>query len=473
LSIPENIFELKALVKALFDKVLKLEATISQLEKDKLTLETENKELKAWLNLDSNNSSKPPSSDGYRKKPAFPRNKNGKKGGQKGHIGKTLEMVEKPDHIVICKTEECTCGCNLTQEPATIIARRQEFDLPEPRLEVTEYQLAQNVCPQCGKVHKGEFPENINAPVQYGRRVAAFMVMLNNDCNMSFEKARTLFNDIYGYPINEGTIVSCNQICYDKLEPTEKVIRENLIASPSMNNDESGARCQGKLHWLHVASNNLYTYLFIHSQRGKEAIESEKSVLPRFFGWSIHDCLSSYFNLLQCKHATCGSHILRELQEQIENSSKWAEVFKSFFLRVFNTPIEERIRQRKEIEMEFDIIMSQAEIEEPLPQKTGKRGKMKRTKGRNLFERLNKYKSAVLAFAFNPEVPFTNNQAERDIRPVKVKLKVSGCFRTIKGAEHYARIAGFISTVRKNNLNVFKELCNVFNGQSFLIHQTT
>ena len=136
-------------------------------------------------------------------------------------------------------------------------------------------------------------------------------------------------------------------------------------------------------------------------------------------------------------------------------------------------PVSDRITTRIEIEREFDVIINQAQIEEPIPERTGKKGKLKRTKGRNLFERLQKYKDAVLAFAFNPEVPFTNNQAERDIRPVKVKQKISGCFRTTIGAEHYARIAGFISTVRKNQLNVFKELCNVFNGYSFLTANTS
>ena len=473
MSIPESNIELKSLVRALFDKILKLEAAIAHLEKENLVLKEENAELKAKLKLDSSNSSKPPSTDGYRKKPAFPRNKNGKKGGQEKHKGKTLEMAETPDHIVVCKTDECTCGCDISQEPTTIIARRQEFDLPEPRLEVTEFQLAQNKCPQCGRVHKGEFPEGINAPVQYGHRVKALLVLLNNDCKIPFEKIQCLFNDLYGYPINEGTIATSNQTCFENLEQPEKVIQENLINSPAINNDESGIRCQGKLYWMHVAATAIFTYLFVHEKRGKEAIESEKSILNRFFGWSVHDCWGSYFNLTHLKHAICGAHLLRELQAQIDNNSIWATAFKNYLLKVYSTPIHERIDKRIEIEIEFDEIINHADIEEPVPKKTGKKGKLKRTKGRNLFERLHRYKSAVLAFAFNPEVPFSNNQAEREFRPVKVKLKVSGCFRTVRGAEHYARIAGYISTVRKNKLNVFKELCNVFNGHSFLTAQPT
>lgn len=480
MSVPENISDLKLLVRTLFDKILKLESINSQLGNENLTLKEEIAvlrgeiaEIKAMLKSDSHNSSKPPSSDGLRKKPAFPRNTNGKKGGQKNHIGKTLKMVENPDSTKVCKKEECTCGCDLTQEPITIVARRQEFDIPEPRLIVTEYQLAQNVCPQCGQVHKGEFPENINAPAQYGHRAKALAVLLNNDFKVPFKKIQILFDDLYGYPINRSTIATSNRTCYEKLEKIEKIIQDNLISSPVIHNDESGVRCHQKLHWLHVASTDLFTYLFIHAKRGKEAIESEKSILNRFFGWSVHDCWSSYFNLTHLKHAICGAHLLRELQAEIENYSKWAKVFKSFLLRIYHTPIQERIDKRTEIEQEFDVIMSQAEMEEPIPKKTGKKGKLKRTKGRNLFERLQLRKNAVLAFAFNSEVPFTNNQAERDVRPVKVKQKVSGCFRTISGAEHYARIAGYVSTVRKHQLNVFTELCNVFNGHSFLSIQTS
>jgi len=464
--ITENVLELHELVRFLVNKMSVLEARV-------IELEAENVELRARLGLDSHNSSKPPSTDGFRKKPAFPRGKNGKKGGQVNHVGKTLEAVKDPDKIVECKAEKCTCGHDLTGQPTEILSRRQEFDLPKPRLIVTEFQVLQTICPCCNKVHKGEFPQGINAPVQYGSSVKAFTTMLINDCMLSFKRAKTLFNDIYGYNINEGTILKANQTCYNNLEQSEKAIQEKIIASSTVNCDETGIRCAGKLHWLHVASNAAYTYLFAHSKRGKEAIESEQSILQDFFNWTVHDCWGSYFNLENVKHAVCGAHILRELQAQIENMSDWALRFKTFLLEIYNTPIEERIKTKPKIQTEFDLIIKQGQIEEPFPEKTGKRGKLRRTKGRNLLERLEKLKTAVLAFAFNDEVPFTNNQAERDLRPVKVKLKVSGCFRTFIGAGYYARIAGFVSTSRKNELNVFQELCNVFNGKSFLLQQTT
>ena len=461
MAIPEDIFELKALVKILLDKIQAQEIIISKLE-------TENAELQSRLNLNSHNSSKPPSTDGLHKKPAFPRESGGKQGGQKAHKGKTLEMVETPDHVILINPERCNCGHDLSREQSTIISRRQEFELPEPRLEVTEYQISRILCPKCGEACQGVFPEGINAPVQYGHRVKSLAVLLNNDCKLPFEKIQCLFHDLYGYPINEGTIASANYACYQNLAQTEKTIQHMLLASPTVHSDESGIRCQGKLHWLHVTSNALYTYLFVHKRRGKEAIESDQSILTRFFGRLVHDCWSSYFNLAQLKHAVCGAHLLRELQALVENSSKWAVDFQSFLFKTYKTSIQDRIANRTAIEMEFDAIIVQAEKEELIPTKTGKKGKLKRTKGRNLLERLHKYKEAVLAFAFDAEVPFTNNQAERDIRPVKVKQKVSGCFRTLTGAESYARIASFISTTRKNKHNVFKELCNVSNGYSFL-----
>ncbi len=465
---PVTVLELQALVLKLMDKIAALELTISKLEAENAFLRAENAQLKAMLHLDSHNSSKPPSSDGLHKKPAFPKEKGGKPGGQQGHDGHTLKMSGNPDHIIICKPGKCTCGQDLSQQPVSILSRRQVFELPEPRLEITEYQVAQIICPQCGQFHRGEFPSKVNAPAQYGTGVKALVTLLNCEYKLPFEKIQTLFEDLYGCPLNVGTIITANTTCYNKLAGTETLIQENIIGSKVANSDESGLRCQGRLHWLHVASTSLFTYLFVHPKRGKEALESEGSILKRFYGWLVHDCWSSYFNFTHLKHALCGAHLLRELQSLIENQSRWAIPFKAFLLETYQEPFEQRLEHRTEIEQQYDHLLAAAQAEEPPPIITGKRGKPRRTKGRNLLERLQKFKGPVLAFAFNPEVPFTNNQAERDIRPIKVKQKISGCFRTFNGAEQYARIAGFISTTRKHKLNVFKELCNAFEGYTFL-----
>lgn len=469
MSIPANILELKVLVNVLLDKIAFLESTILKLEAENAALKAENAELKVRLNSNSQNSSKPPSSDGLRKKPAFPIGKNGTRGGQQNHKGSTLEMVEKSDHVVICKPRRCICGQDLSDQPISVIGRRQVFDLPEPRLEITEYQVAQVICPVCGKLHRGEFPSGVNAPTQYGTGVKALTTLLNSEYKVPFEKIQTLFEDLYGYPLNGATIITANATCYDRLAKVETLIQEKIISSQTAHADESGIRCSGKLHWLHVVSTSFFTYLFVHPKRGKQAIEGESSILNRFYGWLVHDCWSSYFNLTHLKHAVCGAHLLRELQALIEGGSQWASSFKAFLLETYYTSLEERLEKRTQTEQRYDQLLQLAKDEEPPPIRIGARGKLKRTKGRNLLERLQKFKPAVLAFAFNPEVPFTNNQAERDVRPVKVKQKISGCFRTLKGADHYARIQGFISTTRKQDHNVFKELCNVFNGNPFLI----
>jgi len=199
--------------------------------------------------------------------------------------------------------------------------------------------------------------------------------------------------------------------------------------------DETGLRTAGKPHWLHKVTTLLYTYLFVHEKRGSGAIQINKSILTDYIGWLVHDCWSSYFNLKNLKHAICGAHILRELQGLIEGGeTKWAKVFKSFLLSVYMMPFEERVKRRNHIESRYDRICGFGEKKEPPPVKTaGRKGRYKRTRGRNLVERLIREKDAVLAFAFNKEVPFTNNLAERDIRPAKVKQKISNCFRTFNG----------------------------------------
>jgi len=470
LSIPSTLPELQELVKELLDRINVLEKTVTELESDNAELRIENTELKARLNSNSNNSSKPPSSDGYKKKPAFPKKKNGKQGGQNGHKGKTLRQVEIPDKIVKCVPVNCNCGHGFTNEQLELTEKRQVFNLPQPRLEVTEYQIHRAICPECGQSHKGVAPEGVSAPVQYGNGVKAYAVLLNVHFKLPFKKIQLLFGDLFGYSINESTVYSASQQCYDKLEKSEDIIKSKIAETKVVHADETGLRVEGKLQWLHTATTLLYTYLFVHEKRGGVALESDKSILNKITGWLVHDCWSSYFNFKKLKHAICGAHILRELEGLVESGqSKWAKVFKGFLMSVYEMSFEERVKQKIHIESRYNLICSLGEKSEPPPVKTkGKRGRYKRTKGRNLVERLIRKQDAVLAFAFNEQVPFTNNLAERDIRPAKVKQKISNCFRTFQGAEIYARIEGFVSTARKHNQNVFSQLCVTFEGNNFI-----
>lgn len=449
------------------NKIFRQENT--ELKDENTDLKSRIAELESRLNSNSNNSSKPPSSDGYKKKPGLPRKKKGKQGGQEGHKGRTLQQVEHPDKIVKHKPKPCDCGHELPDHELILSEKRQVFDLPKSELEITEHQILKGKCPGCGKWCKGTAPKGVNAPVQYGNGVKAYAVLLNVHFKLPFKKIQLLFGDLFGYSINESTVYSASRQCYEKLEETEETIKSQIAVSDVAHADETGLRVAGKLHWLHTASSLLFTYLFVHEKRGKLALESDKSILDRISGWLVHDCWSSYFSF-KMKHALCGAHILRELEGLVENGkSKWAGVFKIFLMSVYEMPFEERFRRRQHIEARYTLICNIGEKAEPPARKTpGKRGKYKRTKGRNLVERLIREQQAVLAFAFNKEVPFTNNLAERDIRPAKVKQKISNCFRTFSGAEIYARIEGFVSTVRKHDRNVFSELCTTFEGHNFI-----
>jgi len=442
-----------------------------ELQSHNTTLQTRVIELESRLNSNSSNSSKPPSSDGYQKKPAFAKKVSGKKGGQKGHKGNNLKQVTKPDKIIKCVPERCSCGHEFRNDEFTLSEKRQVFDLPQPKLEVTEYQIHKANCPVCGLSNKGSAPEGIKAPAQYGNGVKSYVVMLNVHYKLPYKKIQLLFKDLFGYPINESTIFSASENCYNNLEDTENIIKTKVSLNDVVHADETGLRIEGKLQWLHTATTTLFTYLFVHKNRGKEALESESSVLNRINNWLVHDAWSSYFSFKNYKHAMCGAHILRELQALMDSGqSKWAKTFKTFLMSVYEMPFEERVKQKRQIENRFLRICKLGEQLEPPPIKTlGKRGRYKRTKGRNLVERLIKYQGAVLAFAFNENVPFTNNLAERDIRPTKIKQKISNSFRSFKGAQFYARIEGFISTARKNNKNIFNELSSTFNGHNFIV----
>lgn len=425
------------------------------------------KELESQINQNSRNSSRPPSSDMYRKGPAFPRIKGGKVGGKKGHDGGTLKMVDKPDHIIEHKTSICAhCSKVHFQEPLVIRGRRQVFDIPPPRIEVTEHRALDWVCCGCHRENQGKFPVQVSAPAQYGLRLQTMSVLFNNAYCIPRNKVQLIFKDLYGITLNEGTLQNQNELAYTQLEAEETHIKTQVLQSEVVHYDETGFYVGKERYWEHVAANERFTYLFVHPKRGKEAHE-DLSVLPEFLNWAVHDCWSTYFNFSACKHAVCGAHLLRELNALIENGSKWAVQFHTFLLNLYHQTDQGKSSlpptKHKKILLRYKKLLQLADREEPPPIQRP-RGKPKQTKGRNLFDRLSKHQQAVLAFAFHIEVPFTNNQAERDIRPTKTKMKVSGCFRTQYGAEIYARIQSFVSTVRKLQFNPFNELFTVLSG---------
>ena len=428
-------------------------------------------ELEARLNQNSGNSNRPPSSDGLGKRPAIARQKGKKRGGQAGHKGKTLDMVCDPDRTVPHAPERCVCGFDLSQVPKQIEEKRQVFDLPPPKLEVIEHQLQSCICPACQELQIGRFPESVPARVQYGPGVRSLSVLLNNGYQVSFSKIRRFFCDVFGYELNESTQVSANQKCYEALEVSQERIRQELLQSPVNHFDETGLRVAGKLHWLHNCSNAAFTYLFVHPKRGKKALADPVSLLPDYEGWAVHDCWASYFSYQACHHAVCGAHLLRELQGLIEQGSRWADRMHDLLLYAYTNSDQGRatVPDPDWLYRRYDHICALGDQEEPPPEYRYENKRPKKSKGRNLLERLMRYQDAVLAFAKYEVVPFTNNQAERDVRPAKTKQKVAGCFRTLAGAQVYARIQSFLSTTRKHQLNVFNELVATFGGSNLLI----
>ena len=448
-----------AIITELTEQVKKLTVRIEQLEEQ--------------INKNSKNSNKPPASDGLAKAPAFPRKRGRRRGGKPGHKGKTLELVETPNFSVPLLPKKCVCGHTLDKTKALIGERRQVFDLPEPKLEVTEYQKLVCQCGHCGLEVTGTFPECVKSRVQYGSGVRSLTTLLNCGFSLPVKKVQQIFIDLFGYNINEGTILNNNATCHTLLEPTETAIKNHLLNEKVGHSDESGVRVAGKLHWLHVFSSVLFTYFFVHANRGKKALEDTMSLLPNFKAWLVHDCWNSYFKFTGCKHALCGAHLIRELTALDEKGVKWAKWFIRYLFSVYdltqaNGGVLSKEQQDKALKL-FEKIAAYADEIEPQTIK-GKKGRPKSTKGRNLLNRLVQHQEGVLAFAFHQQVPFTNNLAERDLRPIKTKQKVSGCFRTLKGAQNHTRIYGFISTARKHQVNIFNELKKVFDLEnSFII----
>jgi transposase len=455
--------ELSNDISVLKDLVIALLGKIEALESENTALRAENADLRSRPKLNSRNSHKPPSSDGPAKKPGLPKGPAKKSGGQFGHKGKTLKMVDTPDVVVVHHVASCPC-CSKVFSRADVVdvaQKRQVFDIPAPRMEVTEHQLGMVVC--CGRGHLGSFPAEVGQPVQYGSRIKALSVLLNNDYKVPLEKIEQLMGDLWGCSFNESTALTANAGMYQALEPIEEEIKTAVLASDVVHFDETGMRVAKSLHWFHVACTSCFTYLFVHKKRGREALQSDDSLIKDFQNRAIHDCWESYFGFEQCRHALCDSHLLRELTNLIEKGSKWAAQMHQFILDLYRNSQKATVlvADRQTWEREFEHICQLAHSEEPPPVQ-GKRGKPKNSKGRNLLNRLIQHRDGWLAFAFVEGVPFSNNQAERDIRCLKTKQKVATNFQTFKGAQHYARIQTFTSTLRKHSMNVFQNLINAF-----------
>ncbi len=438
-------------------------------------------ELEGQLAKNSQNSSKPPSSDGLKKPaPKSSREKSGRKtGGQEGHEGSTLNQVDNPDSIEQHDVHLCEqCHCDLSEVAPNHVEKRQEFEIPPMKKQVTEHQALVKTCPRCGLVNKGKFPEHITQPVQYGLRVKGLATYYNQYHLIPYQRLQTVFQDVYDIRLSEGTLLNTFIACHEKLENFDNAVKEAVIVSPQAHFDESGLRVNKKLHWLHVASTENLTHYEVHEKRGTEAMD-DIGILPKFKGKAVHDHWQSYFNYT-CEHVLCNAHHCRELvyhEEQYKQS--WCKDMKALLLTI-KTEVDslkteghtKMAAQRLEnYENEYARILNNGLSEIPvLPIATntaGKRGRKKKHPTKNLWNRLNNCKKETLAFMTDFTVPFTNNLGEQDIRMIKVKQKVSGCFRSLSGAKMFCRTRGYISTARKNGQNILDALINVFKGSPF------
>ena len=461
--------ELGGHVAALCGRVVVLEA-------ESAALQTENAALRARLGTDSHNSSKPPSSDGpgSRPQPKSQRVVSGRKaGGQPGHAGQTLRLVEDPDEVAVHRPAHCrVCGEDLAGVPVVRQERRQVVDIPPIQVRVIEHRVETKCCPGCGVETSGAFPAAVTAPVQYGPRVATLGVYLNQEQLLPLERTCAVLDEVCGCPISEGTLERAVANCHEQLAQTEAAIKWGIEQATVAHFDETGLQIEDRTAWLHVASTPDLTFYAAHPKRGRAAMEAI-GVLPAFQGRAMHDGLAPYWQFEQCQHALCNAHHLREftfLEEQL--GQPWAADLRALLGEMKRTVDRARAQgllalpaeTQQAFEQRYATILAAGFRANPLPEHTGKRGRPKRGKARNLLERLREHQEATLAFLADFAVPFDNNQAERDIRMTKVRQKISGCFRTATGTERFCRIRGYISTLRKQGIPIFSALGQAIAG---------
>ena len=439
----------------------------------------ENLRLKEQLNKNSKNSSKPPSSDGLNKPtPKSLRSKTGnKQGAQNGHNGSGLKITKDPDEIINHIPSTCASCSNLPLcGDGTVCSKKYEIDLViETR--VTLHQAIRYVCPKTDNtVLTGELPEYLKSTKQYGQNLQALVIALNTMGMVSINRTHDLVSGLFCIPISTGTIHKMVTECAAKLAGTVERIKQEIITSPIAHFDETGFRIDKKTNWLHSASTTRHTYLNAQPKRGFDGMEAA-AVLPYFNGIAMHDCWPAYFKYDHMDHAVCNAHLLRELTGVIENhpDQTWAQEMIALLLKMKAKKEQALLKDKtylsayyhKLFKTEYMSILEKGRLCNPIIKKpAGKRGRQGKGKTRALIERLYNYKASVCLFVENFAVPFDNNLAERDIRMMKVKTKVSGCFRTCEGADTFATIMSYLGTAKKRSIQPMTALQNAIRGES-------
>ena len=459
--------ELAALVVALQARIVEQDAEIA--------------ELRRQLAASSRNSSKPPSSDGLDKPaPKSLRGRSGRRpGGQPGREGRTLRQVERPDEVVVHEPDACAgCGGLLAGDgPPDGVIRRQVFDLPTITVRVVEHRLVSRRC-ACGTVTQAAAPAGVSAPVQYGPHAAAIAVYLVLGQHLPVARTAGLLAEVFGTPMATGTVAAWTARAAAGLAPFTTATRAALTRAELVHADETGLRVAGRLHWLHVACSPRFTALFCHRRRGKEAIDAA-GVLPGFTGTLVHDAFAPYARYPAATHALCNAHLLRELIAVVDSHAAhpspssgavpagwcWAQQIIDGLLvlkAITDTgtlPDPEVLAASRRLIVSAALIGASTEAGPP-----GAVGRRHRALARRITRRLEDY----LRFATDLRVPFDNNPAERDIRMVKIKQKVSGCMRTLTGAQDFAAMRSYLATAAKHGRRPFDVLTELTSGNVWI-----
>jgi transposase len=435
------------------------------------------KELENTLVKDSRTSNKPPSSDGLTRLPRSSRRPSGKRpGGQAGHPGHTLSLVEQPEEVVRHRPEVCSqCSADLSGVLGVVAERRQVLDLPEIRLLAQEHQIEAICCPTCHTRSLGSFPAAVSAPVQYGANLQALAVYLHQGQLLPTARTCEALAAICGCHISEATLLQWSELAAERLAPTIERIAELIVASRLQHGDETGIRVYGMLHWLHVNCTRFLTHLAWHGSRGREAMD-EIGIWPRFGGRGMHDRFASY-DAYDCAHSICAAHLVRDCAGVAQQEHQaWATEMQDFLLdlheacqewRLLHLTAVPAIERDDWVARYFEILAAGFAAQPPPPASSAgsHKGRRKQSKAKNLLDALLGRAEQVLALLDDLRIPFTNNQAERDLRLAKVQQKISGTFRSATGVTAFCRIRSYLSTMHKQGHPLLSALTAVFHGQ--------
>jgi transposase len=468
-SLSEEIGRLKR-------QVSRLKAALGEARGEVDWLRRRHTELEKLVTKDSHNSSRPPSIDPpWAKRTKSQRRPSGRRvGGQPGHAGHTLRLTQRPQRVITHRPLECRhCSGSLVDAQAAGVERRQVVELMPARLRVTEHRVEVVRCASCGRRTKAGFPSGVTAAVQYGPSILARALYLHNYQLLPYGRAAEAMRELFGCAMSTGTLSTAVRRCAAGLLETELKIKRGLRRSAVIHADETGLRVNRKLAYVHVASSSWLTHYASDVRRGKAAID-EIGVLPTYRGTCVHDGWLSYTHYPGCRHALCGAHLLRELtyfEELSEETGSWAAPLKGLLLEMKGEAEREdahALAERvKELTARYDRLIAEGQEAQPPPIVP----ELARKQARNLLLRLARRKEEVLRFLSDPSVPFDNNQAERDLRMVKLQQKVSGCFRTDEGARRFCRIRSYISTLRKQGRGVLPGLEGACRGAPLSIRK--